>query len=286
MAIAKTRGERTKKVDGNEIIYRFFQDLIESETAFTIQKLLDYAIFLPSEAAKRFPILRPGVIRDTRKKLSNDPFGRNDDWGRADSRGYIRDDNSLLKSIPRVLSIESQITHLNGKLLGKGWVASHIWRETRTIEKANSHPWLNSFIPNLVWLPRQIAKLSDRDGSVLQRGLKILSQSLYKNIEFKDADTKAVVDFCWDELVISEELELKPAVTSQFVLSQEWISRNEEKLRFFRSGVLSGDEQLLKKGYAPGNYFESTGFGKETFFDNLKWATKHIKLPAETEDSR
>ena len=41
---------------------------------------------------------------------------------------------------------------------------------------------LNSFVPNLVWLPVQISKLTDREGSYAQRFLQAISCQIYKNI--------------------------------------------------------------------------------------------------------
>jgi hypothetical protein len=46
---------------------------------------------------------------------------------------------------------------------------------------ASRDPKLYTFVPNLVWLPRQIAKLSDVEGSPVQQALKAISWSLYRN---------------------------------------------------------------------------------------------------------
>jgi hypothetical protein len=44
--------------------------------------------------------------------------------------------------------------------MGKGFVASHVWRKLVNGSSAPQHALTNSFIPNLVWLPTQVAKLS------------------------------------------------------------------------------------------------------------------------------
>jgi hypothetical protein len=46
---------------------------------------------------------------------------------------------------------------------------------------ASQHPLTNSFIPNLVWLPAQVAKLSDREGSFVQTYLQAISKKVYRS---------------------------------------------------------------------------------------------------------
>jgi hypothetical protein len=41
---------------------------------------------------------------------------------------------------------------------------------------------LNSFVPNIVWLPIQISKLTDRDGSFAQKLLQAISYEIYREI--------------------------------------------------------------------------------------------------------
>lgn len=42
-------------------------------------------------------------------------------------------------------------------------------------------PWLNSFIPNLVWVPKPLDVYSDRDGHVVQTLLRQRSVDLFGN---------------------------------------------------------------------------------------------------------
>lgn len=44
--------------------------------------------------------------------------------------------------------------------IGNGFVASHVWRKLTNNGSASQHPLTYSFIPNLVWLPTQVAKLT------------------------------------------------------------------------------------------------------------------------------
>jgi len=59
--------------------------------------------------------------------------------------------------------------------------------EARAINKksfiSNRHHSFNSFVPNIVCLPRQIAKLTDQDGSIAQSVLQTLSHHIYHDVE-------------------------------------------------------------------------------------------------------
>lgn len=263
-------------VSGEDILYRALQEILSHNDQSAISKILKYAVFLEPRAAELFPVLRPGVVRDVRKKLHDDKYGRGDDWGRADSRGLVRDDNSLLKSITKSLRIVSPVPFLDGKRLGNGWVASHIWRRTRTLEAANKHPWLNSFVPNLVWLPKQVAKLSDREGGHIQNALKLSSIALYRGIKYEDPEKQAVVDACWDELQEPAGVSLEISNETQFELHQSWITRTETRLSKLHDGARSGDPKTLKMAGLPSNYLESEGFGSPQFLDGLRSATAFL----------
>lgn len=265
-----------KLVDGEHILYRVLGDLLASGDESINNALMPYAIFLDPEIAKRFPVLRPGVVRDARQKLISDPYGRTDDWGRADNRGLIRDDNSLLKGLPKPLKIDSIVPQLSGSKLGTGWVASHIWRRTRSLERANSHPWLNSFVPNLVWLPKQISKLSDRDGSAFQSALKIASKEIYGDLTYDNAQVAEVVEFCWRELVEPEASASYSGRTSFFAVEDKWLKRTERRLDALYLAVRSGNLELMRPAGIPTNFQESTGFGTSGFFNGLQEATAFL----------
>lgn len=81
--------------------------------------------------------------------------------------------------------------------MGNGFVASHIWMSMRT-RSGHACEWecANSFIPNLVWLPKQLSKLTDIDGSYAQQFLKYISGMLYKPKTSSDP----VLASIWKEL--------------------------------------------------------------------------------------
>ena len=70
------------------------------------------------------------------------------------------------------------------KKLGRGFTACHVWRQVRNSDAlASRDPRTNSFVPNLVWLPTQLAKLSDREDSFVQGFLQSISRKVYRNVE-------------------------------------------------------------------------------------------------------
>ena len=103
-------------------------------------------------------------------------------WSSPDDAGFLRDDNSLVKAIPRSLAIRGpQGSHLHDARMGTEFVAAHIWRVVNHTQLASRLPLLNSFVPNLVWLPSQVAKLSDRQDGIVQKTLEAISYRLYRD---------------------------------------------------------------------------------------------------------
>ena len=159
--------------------------------------LIDLSIWLPQDFYKTIPIILPYVIRDSscRKNTNN----RNEEWGSANSYGFLRDDNSLIKGIVNSFIINSpNIKEYNKAKKGNGFVASHVWREINVEDRtilASTYHRTNSFVPNIVWLPKQISKLTDREGSYAQQVLQTLSHKIYSMIK-----TDEGIDDIWNIL--------------------------------------------------------------------------------------
>ncbi len=222
-------------IDGDNIIYHYIQKTLLSDSepdSFTrtlIERLLaDLSIWFPPEVYRQIPILLPYVVRDhkCRKKNSDGT----DEWGTPNDFGFLRDDNSLIKPIVKSLMISgNSVKEYNRKKLGKGFVASHIWRElTPKFEGrlASTLPQTNSFIPNLVWLPRQISKLTDREGGFAQQLLQSLSRRIYADYaptEFKQR--------IWEMLPETElTCSINPGQLNYFDVSTEWIECYKARL--------------------------------------------------------
>jgi len=163
-------------------------------------------------------------------------------------KGYLRDDNSLIKDIFNTCPIKSpEIKQYNKHFLGKGFVASHIWREVNNSDKlASTLPFTNSFIPNLVWLPKQISKLTDREGSYAQKLLQSISYKIYREINEDDYTNEI-----WEYLPnpkIESRFDIEKL--NFFDISDVWIEKRLKKLNNeFDSilNVIDKKESVLKK---------------------------------------
>jgi len=146
--------------------------------------LIDLSIWIPPSFCKKLPIILPYVVRDPSCRVKRETG--EDEWGSANEHGFLRDDNTLIKGLVRSFDIRSPtVRSYDGFRLGRGFVASHIWRNVRikgTHMISSRHHKLNSFVPNLAWLPIQISKLTDREGSLPQRLLQAISHKIYREI--------------------------------------------------------------------------------------------------------
>lgn len=181
--------------NGENIIYHYIQKTLLTDNAndeFSkelIERLIiDLSIWFPPDIYRQIPILLPFVIRDSscRKKQPNT---NKDEWGYANEYGFLRDDNSLIKGIVKPFFVDGRrVKDYDNKKLANGFVASHIWRNLQINQNrlASTFEKTNSFVPNLVWLPKQISKLTDREGSYAQNLLKTISYKIYFNTDSSD----------------------------------------------------------------------------------------------------
>jgi hypothetical protein len=191
-------------VHGDDLLYDFFQHaLAEEDPAFAgVPQLLleSMGVWLPLEVYRSWPVLLPFVVRDPNCR-PNPRLQRQDAWGSSDEHGYLRDDNSLVKGLPRALTISGPRTRrLSGARLGTEFVAAHVWRTVLDSDLLASRiAELNSFVPNLVWLPGQIAKLTDREGSVMQETAQAMAWASYREAPV-DAHLVDLTEACWSRL--------------------------------------------------------------------------------------
>lgn len=187
-----------KVIHGDDLIYRFLRDLFTDEETFgevARSLLAASAIWFPPSVYQAVPVLVPYVVRDPSCRGGK---GKPDEWASPDAAGYLRDDNSLIKNIPRSLSITAPAQkHLNGRRMATEFVAAHVWRvPVDGGVLASRRPLLNSFVPNLVWLPSQIAKLTDIEGSTVQRTLQEMAWARYRHCKV-DVHLQDVAEDAW-----------------------------------------------------------------------------------------
>ncbi len=240
-------GKSTKIVDGQNIIYHYIQRSIMRKDKLSEelikQLLLDLSIWIPIKFYKKLPIILPYVVRDNSCRIKS--ASGHDEWGSANSNGFLRDDNSLLKGIVRSFPIKSEnVPAYDGKRLGTGFVASHVWGKITVDNKciiSSRHHMLNSFIPNLVWLPVQISKLTDREGSYAQRVLQMISFEIYRNISLSIELQKI-----WDLLPSPKglpEIDIEGRI-NYFDPSDEWLMGRIKGLISEIDAILSLDDKI------------------------------------------
>lgn len=136
--------------------------------------MVKLGIWFPPSAYAVFPIALPHVIRDPECR-ANKKLGRGEAWGSPNKDGYVRDDNSMVKSLVRSFPIHSEFPPYSGKKLGTGFVAAHVWPHSTRLAITNS------FWPNLVWLPREVAILTDQM-TFGRQVVQALSLKIYRDV--------------------------------------------------------------------------------------------------------
>lgn len=173
MATGKPHRRRGRDLQGNNLLYHYFQKRLLEENPEQFKEvvrglILGLGVWLPTSAYERFPLLVPYAARDAACR-GDKRRGIPDQWGAPDATGRFRDDNSLIKGIPRSLIVTNPSNSIvNGSRIGTGFVAAHVWRKLRDGSDAPKNESTYSFLPNLVWLPAQLAKLTDREGAFAQ----------------------------------------------------------------------------------------------------------------------
>lgn len=275
--------------NGENIIYHYIQktlltDNVNDEFSKELieRLIIDLSIWFPSNIYKQIPILLPFVVRDSscRKKQPNTT---KDEWGNANEFGFLRDDNSLIKGIIKSFVVDGRrVNEYNNKKLANGFVASHIWRSLQISQNklASTYEKTNSFVPNLVWLPKQISKLTDREGSYAQNLLKTISYKIYFN-------TGNLSDFkreIWAELN-NPEIQTKHNIDitklNYFNIPDSWVNKKRngliEEMKTIKSVISLGvvDNKKVKCSSYLSTLLSKTSVNEQQSL--ITWLDKNIK---------
>lgn len=241
--------QSTPWVNGNTILYHYLQKSLREEDERLFQmivaKLLTrLGIWFPPSAYATLPIALPHVVRDPgcRRPV--------DEWSSPNAAGYVRDDNSLIKGLVRSFTIRSNLYEYNNRQLGKGFVAAHVWSKVGGTYSSRE-PATYSFLPNLVWLPANIAKLTDRDLSFAQIFIQALSYKIYREVKVHQT-LEPFVEDAWSLLPQSEFPKHRlPDVEDLnfFAVPQRFFHTRVAKIREASKGLLclaAGDSESIK----------------------------------------
>ena len=248
--------------DGNTVLYHYLQHSLQQDDVWLFQMLVaklvvSLGIWFPVETYRRLPIALPFVVRD--------PTCRRpvDEWGAPNESGWMRDDNSMIKALVKGFTVDpgSSLTTYRNKALGKGFVAAHVWRQTTADDVlASRRPETNSFLPNLVWLPSNVAKLTDREGSFAQRYVQAIADKIYREVDVAPG-LRPFVEDSWSRLPRPEGVpeQALPGVDdlNWFEVPESFLTRSVARIRTVASGL-----ELASVGRRPEQKIVSTRYSE------------------------
>ena len=284
----KKTNQAKKTVNGENILYHYIQkNILDTGELSEFQKqliehfIIDLSIWIPENLFRVNPVLLPFVVRDSSCRTKN-PATKKHEWGMANEKGFLRDDNSLIKGIFKTCPIISpEIKQYDNHHLGNGFVACHIWREiNNTSSLASTLPITNSFIPNLVWLPKQISKLTDREKSYAQCLLQSISYQLYHSVN-EDEYTQEIWSYLPNPQI---ESRVDFSKLNFFNVTDTWIEKRIKKLDHELQDILNtiNDNPItLKKvkcsTYLPTLKKQLSASEKDTFIAWISRSQQRIK---------
>lgn len=234
-----------RRIDGNNAIYHYLQKVIvaredEFSRELVRRMILDLSIWFPLELYCAAPVLLPFCVRDSTV--------RSKEWGSANPQGCLRDNNSALKLLVVHYAIQSPRPAVYPRSSrGHGFVASHAWRRIRIdgrSQYSTAHPRTYSFIPNLAWLPAQVAKLTDHEGSYAQQVLQEISSQLYRGAAAQHPPFLAGI---WDSLPgPGLPLAVDPAELNYFAVSARAVALRRSSL----AREIGEVEETIREGRA------------------------------------
>jgi hypothetical protein len=276
-------------IDTRNLLYHFLQHDLASDDVWLFQALVArlvvrLGIWLPIDVYARMPVLVPYARRDPTCR-GNKRLGVPDSWGTPDESGYFRDDNSLVKGVPRPMAITSTLRRYVQRSLGAGFVACHVWRVTQDEQLASRNPLTYSFVPNLVWLPAQVADLTDREGSFAQQYLQAVSRHIYAHTPVNDPHTE-LVDSAWgllpDSVGIPDTALPAADKLNYFVADESFFRRRGRIINSVAEALESGTPtaKVVSRRYTEGIPHVPLG-ARSNLARNLRRYAAGISLPEE-----
>jgi hypothetical protein len=190
------------KCDANAIFRTELTTMgVTNVSELPVEKVFDlahrYAIWIPTATVTEAPWIAPYALRKVRIRTEpHAPGNPRDLWGTPTPDGYFTDDNSLIKPVVLRRKLRNSSSPYGTAAVTQGLVCCHFLAGTTT------DPMLFSFIPNLVWLPKDLASLTDAhtasEPHPLHDYMKTVSRERYRAI-MGNAD-RARVEGAWNAL--------------------------------------------------------------------------------------
>ncbi len=207
--------------------------------------ILRYGIWIDPQIYRYRPHLVPFSVRDAAARSRANSAGL-EEWGSPNASGFFRDDNSLIKEWVKALPVKSPNPHYNGRRAKSGFVACHVWRGTQGGAPLHSYPLFNSFVPNLVWLPRALARRSDVIGSYSQHVLQHIAYQRYRELPVPGHLRERVLA-SWKMVPPGPSLRsLGKTILSEFSFDRVAMNRKHRQLEKLVQGV-----KELRRGCPP-----------------------------------
>ena len=174
-----------------------------------VKRLIDVlGVWFPVAYYQSLPVIYPYIVRDPRCRQNRN--GRPEAYCSPNRAGFMRADNTPVKQLVEGRQVTSPFEWYCGNMR-RGFVASHAWRRPVGFEHnhvlASRDPWLNTFVPNLCWLPSALSKLTDDEGSFAQHYLQAIAITIYRHVHFEEEQMQLFVDRLWDRLPVPEEID-------------------------------------------------------------------------------
>jgi len=221
-----------------------FSSLEEISESQLVEIALKFAIWPSVATYIATPWFAPFAIRRSRVRVEpNAPGAKRDLWGLPNESGYFTDDNSLIKGLILNRSLSPETNPYGGSRITRGVVCCHIWSGTTT------SPLLFSFVPNLVWLPKSLARYSDAHSAAkphpIHNALKQISIERYGSIV-----RNCRVESAWQLLEPPALLILKQTTQTEIADDgkiSDLVKKRVKRMTDFLEATLDADSEMPRR---------------------------------------
>lgn len=251
-----------------------FSSLEEIGDSHLVDLALEFAIWPSVATYRETPWFAPFAIRRIRVRVEpNAPGVKRDLWGLPNESGYFTDDNSLIKGLILNRPLSPETNPYGGLRITRGVVCCHIWSGTTT------SPLLFSFVPNLVWLPKSLARYSDAHSAAkphpIHNALKQISIERYGSIV-----RNRRVESAWQLLEPPTRLSLKQITQTEIADDgriADLVKKRVKRMTDFLEATLDADSEMPRRFSK--RYHAGIGNGiDKSVWPVQSWLTEETRL--------